>query len=438
MLLLLLLIMIVLPSSVSAASWTSSTGTFYRDVLNPVETRASLLQNEGQIQSALLQKAMLRKDFEAKYGVSLDGATATAATEGNRKLEDESEDNENDNDDDYYMNSNYMFSFSGYSMKFAKCQPVQYFSESALQAGEHSPMVTDDIVILRLCPTSSCKSSSSDTSSSSSSSSSTNTNNNMYGCQYNFSEYAIELSEYVRIMLRYSAQKRDYMCTYCASCLNGGSGSGNNARRRLEDAQGESGDEQDEEEQQQQQQQANNNNNNNNGADDYYRVDDDYVVAAANAADDAAMDDYAAAAAADTDDYYKNACSTWSTYCSDYGDLCSVDDEDNNNNNQYYSSYLDFEDYLDYLDCAQVKLNDYAYFVRPRCDGYQGTIKMAVYYDNYCVQYAGNEVSLKNLGLGFRESAFADFYSGKCLDCSESVRESCHVPYFYLDLSLCS
>ena len=45
--------------------------------------------------------------------------------------------------------------------------------------------MTDDIVILRLCPTSSCSS------------------DKDYGCTYNFSEYAIELSDYVRIMLRY-------------------------------------------------------------------------------------------------------------------------------------------------------------------------------------------------------------------------------------------
>jgi hypothetical protein len=423
------IILIVAPSSCTAAASASSTSSFYRDVLNPAQTRASLQQNEVQIQSALLEKAMLRSDFEAKYGVSLDGVAtvnmntppAAGTTHKHRKLE-ESEDSEDEDaqDDDYYMNYNYMYSFSGYSLKFAKCQPVQYFSEYALAAGEHSPMVTDDIVILRLCPTSSCKSSSSDSGS---------TSSNTYGCQYNFSEYAIELSEYVRIMLRYSAQKRDYMCTYCASCLNGGNGSNNNANgrhrtrrttaRRLED---ESGDEQEndvDEEDQQQAQQANNNN----GADDYYRVDDDTAAAA---------DDYAAAAASDTDDYYKNACSTWSTYCSDYGDLCFLDDEDNN---QYYS-YLDYEDYLDYLDCAQVKYNDYAYFVRPRCDGYQGTIKMAVYYDNYCVQYAGNEVSLKNLGLGFRESAFADFYSGQCLDCSESVSFLCVYSCFLFFLLL--
>jgi hypothetical protein len=443
--------------STAAAAAASTPSSFYRDVVvrsNPLQTNSNNIeqahqqqqqrkqqqqqQHETMIHAALLEKAMLRTDFEAKYGVLLDADAAVGGGGGgvadgaqhHRKL-DEEESEDSADADDYYMNYNSMYSFSGYSMKFAKCQPVQYFSEYAMNNGKssYSPMITDDIVILRLCPTSSCKSTES---------------GSQYGCQYNFAEYAIELSDYVRIMLRYSSQKRDYMCTYCESCLNGGNGNAayngrrkkKNRRRRLEEEQQENEEEQEGEAQEEQQQQQQQGQANNNGADDYYRADDDYVVA--NDADDAAATDAA-------DDYYKNACSTWNAYCTDYADLCFFDDSEDNN----YNQYLDYDDYLDYLDCAQVEGN--TYYVRPRCDGYQGTIKMAVYYDQYCVQYAGNEVSLKNLGLGFRESAFSDFYSGQCLDCAESVSATffsspppvlfflflpAHAPFFSHSLSL--
>ena len=102
---------------------------------------------------------------------------------------------------DFDVDYDSMYSFSGFSLKYAKCQPVQYFSEDAILAGEHSPMVTEDIVILRLCPQATCSSSSS------------------YGCYYNFADYALTLGEYIGIMLRYSARVRDNTCEWCDQCL---------------------------------------------------------------------------------------------------------------------------------------------------------------------------------------------------------------------------
>lgn len=293
---------------------------------------------------------------------------------------------------DFDVDYDSMYSFSGFSLKYAKCQPVQYFSEDAILAGEHSPMVTEDIVILRLCPQATCSSSSS------------------YGCYYNFADYALTLGEYIGIMLRYSARVRDNTCEWCDQCLKNERGRGR--RRRLEDGQAAA-----------------------EGEDAAAAEEGDAAAEGENAdaeaqadADAAAADDAAAAAADDavTDDFDPSeyACDGYNDYCTNYQAMCGDGDDD---------TYIDYESFIDYMDCAEVKYNDYAYFVRPKCDSDSGTIKMAVYYDNYCIQYAGNDINVKNLGLGFKEGMFSEFYSSTCIECSDSVRwVSCCRPLRHL------
>jgi hypothetical protein len=267
-----------------------------------------------------------------------------------------------------------MYSFSGFSLKYAKCQPVQYFSEDAILAGEHSPMVTEDIVVLRLCPQSTCSSSST------------------YGCYYNFADYALSLGEYIGIMLRYSARVRENTCEWCDQCLkNEQRRDRHRGRRRLEDAQqadAAEGDAADEGDAAAEGDGANNN---------------------AEAAADDALDDL------ETDDFDPSeyACDGYNDYCTNYNTMCKEDGDDD--------TFIDYENFVDYMDCTEVKYNDYAYFVRPRCDVDSGTIKMAVYYDNYCIQYAGNDINVKNFGLGFKEGMFSEFYSSTCIECSDSV-----------------
>ena len=367
------------------------------DILSSPMLERTMEDPSSDLHQDLLAKALPIRDFEKKYGVDLQSESSQ------RQLA-------NQGNDDFAMNGYNMISFSGYSLKFAKCQPVQYFSERAIQMGEFSPMITNDIVVLRLCPTNSCSESAE------------------YGCQYNFSEYAMELAEYVRIMLNYAATKRDYMCNYCDQCLN----NGRKAARRLADEGGQQNNDgnqnqanNQEQGQQQDQQQQNNNNNNNNEQQQQQQQQNNNDN---NGNQQANNDDYNNNAANDDNynggndyyyDYSANACNTWNTYCGDYADLC-VENQQNGGDEDVSMAY---EDYLNYLYCSEVNYNNYAYFVKPRCDGYQGTIKMGIFYDKYCNQYAGNEVSLKNVGMGFRESAFQDFYSTSCMDCSESVSQ---------------
>jgi hypothetical protein len=264
-------------------------------------------------------------------------------------------------DDDYYVQ--YKKNFNSYSLKYAKCQPVQRFSEEAIEAGEASPMLTDDIVILRLCPSKSCSSS------------------KTYGCMSNYAEYAIGMTDYVRIMLYYREDRMDQLCDWCSSCYS---------RRELDD----------------------NNNNNRNyytGDDKYYNGDDDNN--SNNNNDDAGDDD---AWAGYTRYGYGSSCDDYKTYCYDSDSGYSLCESFNDN---------DGSQYLDYLNCVNVQDQDnYNYYVRPRCDGTNQIIHMGLYHDNYCSQYAGDEVDIDSFNLGFDDADFEEFYTDvDCLDCTKSV-----------------
>ena len=285
-----------------------------------------------------------------------------------------------DDGDDYYNYGDTTYDFSSFSLKYAKCQSIQRFSEDAITNGEYSAMVKDDIVILRLCPTSQCNS------------------NKQYGCRYNYVEYAIGVVDYVKMMLKYTIDKRTKMCTFCSACGN---------RRRLEDDE----DDNDQDSEDDSEEDDNDNDDNEDDEqfddDDYYKADDDGAAAAAD-------DDDGAAAAADDDAV--TVCDTYQDECDSINGWCNGAADDD-------VGYLDYEDYFDYLDCVKIEGNDNAnYYIRPRCDPYKETIHMDIYYDPYCSQYAGNDINLREFsGLYFQTSVFEPFYSGTCLDCTESV-----------------
>jgi hypothetical protein len=330
-----------------------SHASFYRDVLAPPRNVMRVESLEDAFQEELLTKSV--------------------PWNAHRHLQGEGE-------DDFYVDYSEMYSFSSYSMKYVKCQPVQYFSEDALAAGEHSPMITQDIVMLRLCPAKSC------------------TASQQYGCHYNYAEYAIGMADYLTILLKYRAKRRDSLCAYCAACGvvyqgNSEEDAANNGGRRLEDGAA--------------------------AGDDVAAAVDD--AAAAEDANNAAEQQQATEAA--------NDCTNVDSYCHDYDNECGSGEDGDPDG--YLMSY---EDYLDYLTCTEVRYNDHSYFVRPRCDGYKGTIKMDVFYDTYCVQYAGNDVSIKSLGMGFREGIFTEFYNGTCLDCTKTDA----APFYNTNSALCN
>lgn len=271
------------------------------------------------------------------------------------------------NNDDYTNNANgyYKKSFASYSLKYGKCQPVERFSEEALQNGESSPLVVDDIVVLRLCPSDFCMSST------------------MFGCLYNYAEYAIGLSDYVQIMLKYRQQKSQQLCNWCDACYS---------RRNL----------------------ANNGDDDKNGDDQVNNGDDD---------------DYFTG---DDGGYY----SGYYHDCSNFEDYCYLSDDE-----EGYSACQDYltndgSEYFDYLECTNIKNNNNVqYFTRPRCDAHNQIIHMGIFYDESCKEYAGDDVELKYFNLPYNYTRFENYFSEKqCLPCEKSSEP----PYFTANSNLCN
>ena len=350
--------LLLLPSSVVDGS------SFFQDVVKT--KKSSSTQQQQILNDKLLSKAVPLADYRKRMS--------------NRRLDYDyyynyrNDDSDDKAQDDYYVNEEDYLNFDGYSLKYAKCQPVQRFSQSALEAGEYSPMVINDIVIMRLCPSQYCSS------------------NREYGCSSNFVEYAIELTDYIRIMLRYKIDKKEQLCDWCDSC------SSNNRQRRT-------------------------------SSDYYYYTDENGNFKRGERKDDDDAnnggDDYVA-----YDDAATASCDDYDTYCSnEYGySICNDDDNDGGNNGGGDDDYNDNDDnsnsmtpdeYLEIIDCVQL---DGGYFIRPRCDAYTETLSMGIYYDRFCSSYAGNEVNIANFDLGIDQSYFQEFgENAGCLDCSESV-----------------
>jgi len=367
----------------------SAKASFLRDVV-----RTNEAFDENQIRHALLGKAVPLEEYRIDLrsrGLDLEGDF--------RELQ-------NNGADDYYTNEAYMNNFTGYSLKYAACQPVQRFSEDAILAGEYSPFVTDDIIILRLCPSSTCNS------------------KRILGCTSKYIDYAISISDYIRIMLRYKMDKAQKLCYWCTSCLE---------ERRMEDAA--AGDDAVV------------------AGDDAAQVTDDagqVAVAADDGVQDAGDDDAAAAAAGDdggaagddggaagddggaaaagddagddvtNEEQYSSSCPNFQSLCYPNGvSVCNANGDDATDDSS--SSHLATEGYLNYLDCNHID----GYYVRPRCNGYDQSITMGVYYDKFCSQYAGDKVNLNSVlgNLGIEAYAFREFVTiNTCIDCAESVR----------------
>jgi hypothetical protein len=338
----------VLPSIIAGLlSVTPALATFHKDVVSRrLGSKKAFVNKERLLNDSILAKAMPLADYEAQMAGK--GLPPTA-----RRLDDAAAQN--------------TYSFSGYSMKYAKCQPVQYFSEDAVADGMRSPMVTNDIVILRLCPQTSCSES------------------REYGCVYNYAEYALSMNDYLQVMMEYSQQKREYTCDFCKACLN----NEDEEQRKLEDGDADDGEDDADE-------------------DDADEEEDD--------ADEEAQDDNANA---DAYDYENNVCGDdWDTYCYDYQYMCQ--DDNQNDGNDGYNEYS-YDEYEEYMECTKVAYNGYSYFMKPTCNAYTGVIEFGIYFDDYCSESAASKVSLNKLGLGLSDSIFEEFYTGHCIDCSESV-----------------
>jgi len=301
--------------------------------------------NEDFLNDLLLENAIPLEEYESRV----------IASGGEPFIQNLDRELANGNDDDNaggYFSYDKLLTFNGYALKYATCQKVQRFSVEAIQSGEYSSMVTDNIVILRLCPKKSCDSSS------------------QFGCSSGFGEYAIEVSDYMSIVMRYQQHKEANFCSFCQDCAS------------------------------------------ENG----YSVYDDDAYNTTGSSSSSSF--YKSTSSGQLQIYDSNTCYAYSNMCQDVIDTCdSYYDDDDNYNATSYST--DFLSYLDYFGCAKIN----GYWVSPKCDTKQNTIQMGIYYDNTCNQDAGNDgVDVSSfLGDDFDTNIFSYATDVGCIDCQSSV-----------------
>eukprot|EP00550_Attheya_septentrionalis_P001789 CAMPEP_0198282932 /NCGR_PEP_ID=MMETSP1449-20131203/2633_1 /TAXON_ID=420275 /ORGANISM="Attheya septentrionalis, Strain CCMP2084" /LENGTH=636 /DNA_ID=CAMNT_0043979351 /DNA_START=94 /DNA_END=2004 /DNA_ORIENTATION=- len=287
--------------------------------------------------------------------------------------------NQDANGDDYYYLEN-IISFSSYSLKYATCQPVQHFSSNAVENGEYSALVTDDVVVLRLCPTRTCS------------------EDSYYGCRSGFGEYAMSVSDYLNVMMKYQLDKTTNACKFCKNCKKYYKSSSSNYN--------------------------NDNYNNDNYNRDLANDDtDDYFNNNNN--NDGGNDDGGTK--------YNNVCYTYQDICQTYLSTCNynANRERELEENGYDDAYLATDEYANYFYCAQME----DYWVNPHCDTKSRTIQMGLFYDPFCSQFAGDDIDVNSYSdVSFKSDIFSDFYAGSCISCSTNK----HPPFYNANAYMCN
>ena len=279
-----------------------------------------------------------------------------------RNLDGDGENDENEEYDYYDINNATLKLFDGYAFKFGKCQKIQRFSDKAVQKGLYSSVVTDDIVVFRLCPERRCSASVD------------------YGCTAGYGEYAMDLTDYLRTMMYYQQDKMQNLCMFCTACQYGN-------RRNME------------EDEDEEQENAYQNYNKSGYQYNYYYNGDGY------AADDDNSNSYFSSS---------DTCSTYSNICSQYASSC---------NNGEYQDGADYLNYLDYFDCTKVEYQNVYYYIKPTCDtSNNNEIVMGVFYDPFCSQYAGNDITINKVaGISFSKDVFTHASEQDCIACDYNV-----------------
>ena len=128
-----------------------------------------------------------------------------------------------------------------------------------------------------------------------------------------------------------------------------------------------------------------------------------------------------------------NTCYKMSSQCKN---TCSSNDDDDDDDDASSSSnMIDYMSYINYFGC-QKQGDSYGnyHYVNPQCDPNTNTIEMGVFYDEYCDQYAGNDIAVYDyIGDDFSTNTFKSVQSSECIECAENVSES----YVLMYLSIC-
>lgn len=101
----------------------------------------------------------------------------------------------------------FTFDVTGYSLKYARCQMIEQYSDDAAEEGGeddeayNSVLVRKRFAVFRLCPSSSCSSS------------------RQMGCQNGYGEYMVDLGEYLDTMQRYNEELKESYCDFCENYM---------------------------------------------------------------------------------------------------------------------------------------------------------------------------------------------------------------------------
>uniref|UniRef100_A0A7S2KEZ4 Uncharacterized protein n=1 Tax=Leptocylindrus danicus TaxID=163516 RepID=A0A7S2KEZ4_9STRA len=272
------------------------------------------------------------------------------------------------NDDDTY--SGYGFPITDYSLKYARCQMIRSFSDEAVENGYYDVMTGQSFVVFRLCPTSSCS------------------KNRRYGCSSAYGQYVLPLDDYMYYLGVFNEAKEKHYCYWCKNCLNG-NGNRKKKKRRRRKLEGEE------------------------DVDEAEYAEEEYADEA-DEAEDAYVEEYDEAedeAEYEEEEEEQVSCPS---ECDYYSTRCQ-----NNNNDDVidYENYLGCKRYRAYNENAQ-KVNLY---VGAYCASDSTTIKIDVFYDQFCTNYAGDEYDVNEVtGVSFDSSGLSDYFSDECITCRES------------------
>lgn len=264
------------------------------------------------------------------------------------------------NDDDAY--AGYGFPIADYSLKYARCQMIRSFSDDAVDMGYYDVMTAQSFVVFRLCPTSSCS------------------KNRRYGCSGSYGQYVLPLDDYIYYLSVFNEAKEKHYCNWCKECLNG-NGNNRKKKRRRRKLEGE----------------------------------EDYEAAEEDEEEDADADEEYGEAEDEAEDYEEEEeVVECPSECDDYYTRCQ---NGNNDDEIEYEQYLGCQRYRTYDGNGQKK----NLYVGAYCASDSTTIKIDVFYDQYCTNYAGDEFDVNEVtGVAFDSSGLSDYYSDECITCRES------------------
>lgn len=336
--------------------------------------------------------------------------------------------NNNDSTDDYFVasgtwNNAFGFNPAQYSLSYLRCAEVKQFDDE-LAATEDSTSVfsTKHFAIFRFCPAKTCDlvPVEEDPAAYQSSNNNKNANYNaaMYGqtaananmvnqepvwgaagegCQSNYGEYMIELEDYLQIMADYRAERFEVYCEYCEACTylvytqwikfttNQGSDyqynySYNNKNKKNRDLYDIT------------------------QYEEWKRELEEYEEWKQELEEARKLGNNAFNPL--------SYCPEYNT-CKYYADLCNAGIDDT---------------LEDYFECTQVERasNGQVAYIGPHCSQDGVTVTLGVYSDEYCNDYIGNGVDIKNfLGYELEEDALADYVKGSLtsLTIPENLRD---------------